>query len=110
VAGHFYGDPATHTGVAALAPDVLRLASEGDSAAGEAVTASVGEILRLAVSVSGQLFPGARPDGFRAGVSGHILNHPYAFQVLSSLAPFPLARVTEPPIEGVRLLLQRLAE
>lgn len=110
VAGHFYGDPATNTGVAALAPEVLRLANEGDPAAAEAVTASVAEILRLAVSVGAQLFPGERPAGFRAGVSGHILNHPFSYQVLSSRAPFPLARVTEPPIEGVRLLLLRSAE
>jgi N-acetylglucosamine kinase-like BadF-type ATPase len=110
VAGHFYGDPATNTGVAALAPDVLRLAAEGDAAAAEAVTTSVGEILRLAVSVSRQLFPGTLPDTFRAGVSGHILNHPFAFQALSSRAPFPLSRVTEPPIEGVRLLLARSPE
>lgn len=110
VAGYFYGDPATNTGVAALAPDVLRLASDGDAAAGEAVSGSVRELLRLAVSVTDQLFPGTRPDSFRAGVSGHILNHPFAYQALSSRAPFPLARITEPPIEGVRLLLARSAE
>jgi N-acetylglucosamine kinase-like BadF-type ATPase len=110
VAGFFYGDPATNTGVAALAPDVLRLASEGDGAAGEAVAGSVRELLRLAVSVSDQLFPGKRPETFRAGVSGHILNHPFAYQALSLRAPFPLARITEPPIEGVRLLLARSAE
>jgi len=110
VSGHFYGDPATNTGVAALAPEVLRLAGEGDIGASAAVADSVGGLLRLAVSVSGQLFPGERPAGFRAGVSGHILNHPFAFQVLSSQAPFPLSRVTEAPIEGVRLLLERSAE
>ena len=110
VVSHFYGDPATNGGVAALAPEVLRLAGKGDPSACEAVTASVGEILRLAVSVSGRLFPGALPEGFRAGVSGHILNHPYAFGVLAERSPFPLERVTEPPIEGVRLLLRRLGE
>jgi N-acetylglucosamine kinase-like BadF-type ATPase len=110
VAGYFYGDPATNTGVASLAPEVLRLAAEGDSAAGEAVTASAGEILKLAVSVSAQLFRGRLPDSFRAGVSGHILNHPFTFGVLSERAPFALSRVTEPPIEGVRLLLARSAE
>jgi N-acetylglucosamine kinase-like BadF-type ATPase len=107
VAGYFYGDPATNNGVAALAPDVLRLAAEGDDAAGQAVSASVLQLLALATSVAGQLFPESLPDGFRAGVSGHILNHPFSYQVLSSRAPFPLARVTEPPIEGVRLLLAR---
>jgi len=107
VAGYFYADPATNNGVAALAPDVLRLASEGDRAAQEAVSASVLEILALASRVAEKLFAGALPAAFRAGVSGHILNHPSAFAVLSARAPFPLERVTEPPIEGVRLLLAR---
>jgi N-acetylglucosamine kinase-like BadF-type ATPase len=110
VADFFYRDPSSNTGVAVLAPDVLRLAGEGDAAAGRAVSESVWELLRLAVSVTDQLFPGKRPEPFRAGVSGHILNHPFAYQALSSKAPFPLARVTEPPIEGVRLLLARSAE
>jgi glucosamine kinase len=109
VSVYFYGDPATNNGVAGLAPEVLRLAGVGDPAASEAVTESVGHLLALAVSVTNQLFPGKRPDSFRAGVSGHILNHPFAYQALSSRAPFPLARVTESPIEGVRLLLARSA-
>ncbi|HMD59880.1 MAG TPA: BadF/BadG/BcrA/BcrD ATPase family protein [Opitutaceae bacterium] len=107
VAGHYYGDPATDPGVAALAPDVLRLAQEGDPAAGEAVSRSVWRLLDLAVTVSGRLFAGKRPDSFRAGVSGNILNHPFAFRALSPRAPFPLSPVSEPPIEGVRLLLAR---
>lgn len=109
VSVYFYGDPATNNGVAGLAPEVLRLAGEGDPAAADAVSASVGQLLALAVSVTGQLFHGKLPETFRAGVSGHILNHPFAFKALSSKAPFPLARVTEAPIEGVRLLLARLA-
>jgi N-acetylglucosamine kinase-like BadF-type ATPase len=109
VSVYFYGDPATNNGVAALAPEVLRLAGEGDPAAGEAVSASVLQLLALAVSVTGQLFPGRRPEAFRAGVSGHILNNAFSFQVLASRAPFPLSQVTEPPIEGVRLLLGRMA-
>jgi N-acetylglucosamine kinase-like BadF-type ATPase len=107
VAGYFYGDPVTSNGVASLAPEVLGLAAGGDAAAGEAVAASVGQLLSLAVSVAGKLFPGKRPETFRAGVSGRILNHPFAFQALSSRAPFPLCPITEPPIEGVRLLLAR---
>ena len=107
VAGYFYGDPSINNGVASLAPEVLRLAAGGDAAAGEAVAASVGQLLALAVAVAGKLFPGKRPDTFRAGVSGHILNHPFAFPALSSRAPFPLSPITEPPIEGVRLLLAR---
>jgi glucosamine kinase len=107
VAGHFYHDPATNTGVAALAPDVLRLAAEGDGPAGSAVSESVWRLLELAVSICDQLFPGRRPDTFRAGVSGHILNHPFAYKALSTRAPFPLSRITDPPIEGVRLLLAR---
>ena len=109
VSVYFYGDPATNNGVAALAPEVLRLASAGDVAAAEAVTQSVLQLLGLAVSVTAQLFPGKRPDSFRAGVSGHILNHPFAYQALLSHAPFPLSRVTEAPIEGVRMLLERIS-
>ncbi|HTU01614.1 MAG TPA: BadF/BadG/BcrA/BcrD ATPase family protein [Candidatus Sulfotelmatobacter sp.] len=110
MAGHFYRDPAANTVVAALAPDVLRLAGEGDPAAAEAVSRSVLRLLELAVRVSDRLFPGSRPASFRAGVSGHILNHPFALRSLCSRAPFPLSPVTEPPIEGVRLLLARSAE
>jgi N-acetylglucosamine kinase-like BadF-type ATPase len=109
VAGYFYGDPATNNGVAGLAPDVLGLAAKGDPAAGETVSASVGQLLELAAAVTAKLFPGKRPDAFRGAVSGHILNHPFAFQVVSSRAPFPLSRITEPPIEGVRRLLARNA-
>jgi glucosamine kinase len=108
VSVYFYGDPATNNGVAGLAPDVLRLAGSGDSAAREAVSQSVLHLLGLAVSVTSQLFPGKRPESFRAGVSGHILNHPFAYQALLSQAPFPLSKVTASPIEGVRLLLARM--
>jgi len=99
VSGYFYGDPATNQGVAA----------DGDAAAAEAVSASAAQLLALAVSVTRQLFPGPLPGPFRAGVSGHILNHPFTFSVLARLAPFPLVPVTESPIEGVRLLLARTA-
>jgi glucosamine kinase len=108
VSVYFYGDPATNNGVAALAPEVLRLAGAGDAAAGDAVSQSVLHLLSLAVSVTDQLFPAKRPEAFRAGVSGHILNHTFAYQVLLSKAPFPLSKVTESPIEGVRLLLARM--
>jgi N-acetylglucosamine kinase-like BadF-type ATPase len=106
IAGRFHGADAVSE-VAALAPGILRLAAEGDPAAGEAVSESVRELLALAVSVSQRLFPGERPKGFRAAVSGHILNHPFPDGILSSTSPFPLAQVAEAPIEGVRLLLAR---
>lgn len=109
VSGYFYGDPATNNGVAALAPDVLKLAMGGDVAAAEAVTASVRHLLALAVSVTGQLFPGRLPENFRAGVSGHILNNEFSYALLSREAPFPLGKITDAPIEGVRLLLARSA-
>ncbi len=107
VAGYFYEDPATNNGVAALAPEVLRLAESGDPAAADAVSASVLQLLSLATGVTRQLFPGTLPLSFRAGVSGHILNHAAAYKILCSKAPFPLSRVTEAPIEGVRLLLAK---
>jgi N-acetylglucosamine kinase-like BadF-type ATPase len=110
VSRFFYDDPATNNGVAALAPEVLRLAGEGDAAAGGAVRESVFALLSLAATVVDQLFPGTRPEGFRAGVSGHILNHPFSYAALCSTAAFPLSKVTEAPIEGVRLLLARSRE
>jgi N-acetylglucosamine kinase-like BadF-type ATPase len=107
VAAQFYAEPSAHAGIAALAPDVLRLAAEGDRAAEEVVSKSVLGLLDLAVSVANRLFPGKLPDLFRAAVSGHILTHPFVYRVLTAKAPFPLAPLTEPPIEGVRLLLAR---
>ena len=93
--------------VASLAPAVLALAAGGYTAAGTVVATAVRGLLQLAVSFAGMLFPGARPDSLRAGVSGPVLNHPFAFRVISEAAPFPLASVTESPIEGVRRLLAR---
>jgi glucosamine kinase len=110
VVGHYYSDPATNTGVAALAPDVLRLAHEGDAAAAAVVLGSISDLLGLALAVAGRLFAERKPAALRVGVSGPILNHPHAYQVLASRAPFALTPVTEPPIEGVRLLLARLGE
>jgi glucosamine kinase len=108
VAAHFYAEQAAQSGIAALAPEVLRLADAGDPAAGAIVSGSVLALLELAVSVSTQLFPAKLPPLFRAAVSGHILSHPFALRVLAAKAPFPLATLAEAPIEGVRLLLARL--
>jgi N-acetylglucosamine kinase-like BadF-type ATPase len=109
VASHFHGGPEILAEIASFAPGVLRLAAEGDAAAVDAVTETVLRLLALGVAVSDRLFPGRRPEAFRAGVSGHILNHPFSYKALSSKAPFPLIQVTEPPIEGIRLLLERTA-
>jgi glucosamine kinase len=106
-AGRFHGGPEAVAKVAAIAPSVLRLAGEGDPVAGRAVSDSVLSLLELAVAVADRLFPGKRPETFRAGVSGHILNHSFSYGVLTAKAPFPIAHITEPPIEGVRLLLAR---
>jgi len=108
IAGHSHGSSAPAE-IAALAPRVVALASAGDPAASEVVSRSVLGLLELAVSVADIRFPGGRPASFRAGVSGAILNHPFAFGVLSARSPFPLAAVTDAPIEGVRLLLARAA-
>jgi len=107
VSAHFYGDPATNNGVAALAPAVLALAAGGDPAAAEAVAASTTQLLGLALAVAAQLFPGSKPADFRAGLSGHILNHPFVVATLSAASPFPLIPVTAAPIEGVRRMLAR---
>jgi N-acetylglucosamine kinase-like BadF-type ATPase len=107
VAAHFYAETTDASGIASLAPEVLRLAEGGDPGAGEVVLNSVLGLLELAVSVSKRLFAGKLPDPFRAAVSGHILNHPFVYRALEAKAPFPLAAISEPPIEGVRLLMAR---
>jgi N-acetylglucosamine kinase-like BadF-type ATPase len=107
VLDHFYGDPVPNAQIAALAPDVLGLSREGDSAAAGIVAASVTALLDLARTVSTRFFPGADPRTLRAGVSGAILNHPFVFALLTREAPFALTPVTAAPIEGVRQLLLR---
>ena len=104
-----YGETSPNAKIAALAPAVLDLAAEGEPAAGEIVVASVSDLLELACSVAAKLFAGAPMATIRAGLSGPILNHPFVRSTLSARAPFPLIPVEEPPVEGLRRMLHRLA-
>ncbi len=106
----FYSDAAPNQRIAALAPAVLRLATEGDNSALALIVESAGELIDLAGRVVARLFPGVAADSLRAGLSGRILTHPVVQQVLAPRSPLPLTPVTEAPIEGVRRLLLRSGE
>jgi glucosamine kinase len=107
VSRHFNGQPSPTGEIAALASGVLDLAHSGDPAATVAVAESVGALLDLALDVASRVFPDMPAQSLRAGVSGPILNHPGALQLLGSRSDFALSPILEPPIEGVRLLLAR---
>ena len=103
----FYQHADPNRRIGALAPAILRLASEGDHTAHQLVVDSVTELLALATQVAAKLFPGTPLDTVPAGLSGGILTHPVVVAALAPRSPLPLAPITEPPIEGVRLLLVR---
>lgn len=101
----FYNDAAPNQKIAALAPAVLRLAGEGDSAARKIVIESMEGLFQLAIAVAGKLFPDTPLASVRAGLSGPILTHPFVLQELAARSPLSLAPVEGTPIEGVRRLL-----
>ncbi len=103
----FYQHPEPNRQIAALAPAVLRLASEGDQTAHALALESAGELLALANRVAAKLFPGTPLDSLQAGLSGPILTHPVVAQALAPRSPLPLVPLDTPPIEGVRRLLLR---
>lgn len=104
---YFYADTAPNQKIAALAPAVLRLATEGDHTAHALIVESTGELLELATRVAQKLFPGTPLDALRAGLSGAILTHPTVLETLAPRSPLPFVPITAPPIEGVRRLLAR---
>lgn len=103
----FYQHPEPNRAIAALAPAVLRLASEGDQNAHALVVESAAELLALATRVATRLFPDAPLDTVPAGLSGAILTHPLVVAALIPRTPLPLMPVAGSPIEGVRRLLAR---
>lgn len=103
----FYLHADANRQIAALAPAVLWLASEGDHVAQQLVTDSVGELVTLATRVAAKLFPNTPIDTLPAGLSGPILMHPVVQATIASRSPLGLKSITEPPIEGVRRLLLR---
>jgi N-acetylglucosamine kinase-like BadF-type ATPase len=109
VTRYYYAHAEPNRVIAALAPEVLRLATEGEAAATEIARASAGELLDLAKGVARKLFPGADLRTLPVGLSGPILNHPVIRPHLAASAPFTLTTVEGTPIEGVRRLVSRSA-
>ncbi|HWZ95483.1 MAG TPA: BadF/BadG/BcrA/BcrD ATPase family protein [Opitutaceae bacterium] len=91
--------------IAALAPAVLQLATEGDPAARQLLLDACQPLLELAQRVATKLFPDVPPKQLRAGLSGPILTHPVVVAALESRSPLSLFAIAERPIEGVRRLL-----
>lgn len=107
ISRYFYQHADANRPIAALAPAVLRLASEGDHTAHQLVLDSTAELLTLATRVATKLFPDTALDTLPAGLSGPILTHPVVLQALAPRSPLPLQPVAGTPIEGVRRLLAR---
>jgi glucosamine kinase len=104
----FYQHPEPNRQIAALAPIVLRLASEGDPAAHQIVVESCTDLLRLSEAVLTKLFAGWHLDNIPAGVSGPVLSHPAALAAMQGRSSLSLRPLPESPIEGIRRLLTRL--
>jgi N-acetylglucosamine kinase-like BadF-type ATPase len=107
ISRYFYQHADANRPIAALAPAILRLASEGDHTAHQLVLDSTAELLTLASRVAAKLYPEVSLDSLPAGLSGPILTHPVVLQALAPRSPLPLQPVAGTPIEGVRRLLVR---
>jgi N-acetylglucosamine kinase-like BadF-type ATPase len=100
--------------IAAFAPRVVELAGQGCAPAQRVIAESLTGLAPLVNAVWSRLFPGATVDApVACGVSGALLNRPPCWSALGELAaghawPLQLRPVTGRPIEGVRLLLQRM--
>lgn len=103
----FYQHPEANRHIAALAPAIVRLASEGDPTAQQLVLDTTGELLSLATRVATRLFAETPLDTLAAGLSGPILTQPFVVTALAARSPLPLRAIEDAPIEGVRRLLQR---
>ena len=93
--------------IAALAPAVLRLATEGDHTAHQVLIESAVELLDLANRVATKLFPGTPLDTIPTGLSGALLTNSTVAAALAPRTSLRLTPITAAPIEGVRLLLLR---
>jgi len=103
-----YADTEATTKIAALAPEVLKLAASGDKRVQGLVVESISGLLDLALQVAAILFPTTTLAEVKAGLSGPILTHPAVVQLLTARSLLPLTPVAERPIEGVRRLLLHL--
>lgn len=105
---HFYQHPEANRVIAALAPSVLRLASEGDVTAQKIVVESVGGLVELATKVAAKLFTSLSLDSVPAGLSGPIMMHPVVQAAVTPMTPLALIPISGEPIEGVRRMLARI--
>lgn len=108
VTRHFYAHAEPNRVIAALAPAILQLATEGDATAHEVVVESASELLELAKRVAAKLFPHTPSAQIPAGLSGALLTHPTVISALAARTALPLTAIQETPIEGVRRLLLRV--
>ena len=104
---YFYAHAEPNRVIAALAPAVLRLATEGDHTAHQVVVESATELLDLAHHVAAKLFPGTALAEIPTGLSGALLTHATVRAALAPRTSLPLSPITAAPIEGVRRLLLR---
>jgi len=104
---YFYQAEQPNRVIAALAPAILHLASEGDITARKLVLDSAKPLLELAKQVATKLFPATPLDRLATGLSGPILTHPEVINALTPHSPLPLVPITDAPIVGVQRLLQR---
>jgi glucosamine kinase len=103
----FYQHPGPNQQIAALAPEVLHLAAEGDPVAHQIILDACQPLLDLAQRVTTKLFSDVPAKQLRAGLSGPILTHPVVVAALASRSPLSLFAIAERPIEGVRRLLMK---
>ena len=102
---YFYAHAEPNRVIAALAPAVLRLATEGDHTAHQVVVESATELLDLAHHVAAKLFPGTALTKIPTGLSGALLTHATVRAALAPRTSLPLSPITAAPIEGVRRVL-----
>jgi N-acetylglucosamine kinase-like BadF-type ATPase len=109
----FYSAPDADARIAAFAPRVVELAARGCQPAQRIIAESVAGFAPLVHAVLQRLFPETVADApVAGGISGALLNRPPCLEALRALAavhawPVRWRPVTDPPIEGVRRMLQR---
>jgi len=111
----FYADAADASArIAGFAPHVVDLAEHHDADAGQIIAESLAGFAAIVHRVLARIFPGEARSLIPCGVSGTLLNRPPCWHALQALAathawPVRLQPVTDPPIEGVRRLLLKMA-
>jgi glucosamine kinase len=110
-----YSAPDPAPMITGFAPRVVDLAADGCAPAQRVIAEALGELAGYVNAVLARLFPEATAAApLPCGISGALLNREPCFYGLRALAsvhawPVRLESITDPPIEGVRRLLVRLA-